>query len=102
LSRAPFNLALCARSVGASTASQGSLYLHFTTLSVKIFPLTSNLYLPSFRLKSCGFFLKKFFEATSGVLCPGLGPPVQEGCGAVGLGAEDGHEDDQKSGTPLL
>ena len=41
-------------------------------------------------------------EDLSRVVCPSLGPPVQEGCRAVGAGPEDGHKDDQKAGAPLL
>ena len=40
--------------------------------------------------------------APSGVLCPSLRPPVQEGCQAVGMGLEEGHEDDLSAGAPLL
>jgi len=36
------------------------------------------------------------------VLHPDLGPPAEEGCGAVGAGPEEGDEDDQSAGTLLL
>ena len=29
-------------------------------------------------------------------LCPGPGPPVQEECGAVGVGPGEGHEDSHR------
>lgn len=50
--RAPSNLTLSASRDGASTASLGSLCPCLTTLWVKNFPLTSNLYLSTFGLKS--------------------------------------------------
>ena len=41
-------------------------------------------------------------EAPSGVLHTGLGLSVQEGRGAFGEAAEEGHEDDQRAGAPSL
>jgi len=37
-----------------------------------------------------------------GVLHPALEPPAQEGHGPVGVGPEEGHSNDLKTGAPLL
>ena len=41
-------------------------------------------------------------ETPPGVLCPVLGPPIQEKHGAVGAGPDKGHKNDQKAGAPPL
>lgn len=42
------------------------------------------------------------WEAPSAVLHPSPGLPAREGCGAVGVGPEEGHKDNQKAGVPFL
>ena len=41
------------------------------------------------------------WEASSGVLCPSLGSPVEKEYGAVGMGPEEGQKDDQRAGELL-
>ena len=41
-------------------------------------------------------------EVSSGVLHPNLRPPAQEGCGALGVGPENGHRNNQRAGAPLI
>ncbi|PKU48016.1 rna-directed dna polymerase from mobile element jockey-like [Limosa lapponica baueri] len=38
----------------------------------------------------------------SGETLPGVLHPAQEGCGPAGASSEEGHEDDQRAGAPLL
>lgn len=41
-------------------------------------------------------------EAPSRVLCPGLGPPIQERYGGFGEAPEKGYKDDPRTGALLL
>jgi len=41
-------------------------------------------------------------ETPPGVLRPALETPTEEGHGCVGVGPEEGHEDDPRAGVPLL
>jgi len=80
LPRASSNLALNASRDRESTASLGSLGQHLTTVSLKNFPLTSNLNLPSLSLKPFPLVLSQstLYEVDS--------PPVYnplEGCNEV-------------------
>ena len=40
-------------------------------------------------------------KGPSGLLCPSLGPPVQEGYKAIGAGLE-GYKDEQRAGAPSI
>jgi len=41
-------------------------------------------------------------DTLSGVLCPGLGPSIEERCGTFGEAPEEDWEDDQRAGAHLL
>ena len=41
-------------------------------------------------------------ETSLRLLHPALEPSIQEGYGAVGVGPEEGHRNDQRDGAPLL
>ena len=41
-------------------------------------------------------------EVPLAILHPGLGPPAQKWCGAVGVGTEESHKNDQRVGISLL
>ena len=41
-------------------------------------------------------------EVPSGVLFPAVGPPAQEGRGALGVGPEEDYEDGLRAGATLL
>ena len=41
-------------------------------------------------------------EVPSGVVFPAVGPPAQEGRGALGVGPEEDYEDGQRAGATLL
>ena len=61
--------------------------------------------------RSCLINLLAFYDgmtasvdkvSSSAIVCPSLGPPAQERCGASGEGPEEANKDTQRDGAPLL